>query len=200
MIYIQSMFLALALLMHCLSPHLPVQRIAPIAYLVSEATDNPREQSEMIVVSFFETNFGTPRSIPFGLSAVNTRGKDLKTLTRISLNAIRSAQLACGKNSSIAVVLGRYHSGRCVADNWSRSEARMVETAELFLETYNFRARMMGFSWPFLNLNFGNEWNSKPPEEPAQAPLVPLPAMVNPKIQPTLLPTTRHLMDFRLVG
>jgi len=199
MIYIKSLFLSLVFLMHSISPRLPVQRIAPLAYLISSATDNPREQSEMIVVSFFETNFGTPRSIPYGLSAVNTRGKDLWTLTQISLNAIRSAQLACGKNSPVAVVLGRYHSGHCVADNWSRSEARMVETAELFLETYKFRTLMMGITWHF-NLGLNNVWNSKPPEEQGMVSSVPLPPTANPKPQLTLSLIPRRLMGSQLVG
>lgn len=117
----------LVLLMLKLQPYEPPARLLPIARAIEQATNDRKERAVLLVVDEYETGFGRPNSVPFGLSCCWRRlpVHDLVHAAQRFLAIWHEAGSAsqCGERASDAVKLGYYHSGECVADRYSRNEA-----------------------------------------------------------------------------
>ena len=119
------------------APTEPVDRMRRLAEIIVEETDDPVEQAQLVVISFYETTWGR-RGIPFGVSSMHHSEllHDPVACARFALRILRRAHSLCPTN--IAGQLGFYHHGRgCVSDLYSRSEARTIDQMRQWVVRWN---------------------------------------------------------------
>jgi len=114
------------------------------ANAVVAVSASPQEQAALTTVDLFETGFGVPRSIPYGLSALVNKNQGLIPLVFIARNSIRKAYHTCYHGNRPEVAFGRFHTGRCKSDRYTRHEAQYFHLILDILYSLDLRIRPLG--------------------------------------------------------
>lgn len=114
---------ALIMLLLVAPPHTPRQRIEEIARVIASASTTRQDVAILVTISLYENGVGRG-GVPFGITSAYRPGMSLYDCARIALHSVRLSQRVCSRN--LAVALGRYHTGRCRADGFSRRETRTI--------------------------------------------------------------------------
>jgi hypothetical protein len=108
--------------MLALAPYHRAAALEPVARAIAGVTTDPREQAQLVSVSFLENTF--TRGIPFGVTAVSRRALPVDKAAGVSLAILRRSARVCGPRA--AVRMGWYQSGRCVANAYGERSARLA--------------------------------------------------------------------------
>ena len=114
-----------------LAPLEPSAQTHAVADAIAAVVEDRREAAILSTISFAETRFGH-EGAAFGACAHlchhhcgECHTAPLEDVARWSLIVLKTGQRLCGPQ--LSVVLGFYHSGRCVPDAFSRMEARIAK-------------------------------------------------------------------------